>query len=697
MRNSAKIHCKCCGLAACLVIFTACSQYEMLLKKARSITSDEETYTPAPGNEATRYFSRTVQDLDTNMVAVNEALGVTLNEKAKLNLYRQGFLSLTELDETPEVSEEASQVLKKVRQAKKELNSEAYLEDDPSLLMPEAVGALKDMDRSFLRSDQVTMRAGYLNFTISNLDKMPVRDQGSRGTCASFAAIGQIEGLILKSYTGINSIDLSEQRFYYMSKPANWATGGDVAKGGSDPGTGFAKSYPSIIGTEPEGQWTNGSLNKKPEDTPTGSDAYNIPLESECPYVAELKSNDLQTPQATGCKGMGVARVDSFVAWMYNQSTRPITAQQLYDQLVTTDAPVVVMTKLSSNWEANDGMITKADADAVGDGASSHSAGHAYLIVGARQLNETEFPGEGGLCFVIKNSWGKGWGINGYSCMTLAWFNEWRFDSGFPQAYSVSLDTTKVSAAIAKEKIKPTAAAEPDDQTKVLPERRVKQRGTLTFLTASEDPGYDLDDFELGAVLNDQDEYSKILYHIDGNIFYLRGLLDGGEKQTHETRFDYTDGVLSSTFDGKGSVNLGKWDAEKKILTLCAQEYAEVCDFHYLPDSNELLVGLTEEEFEREDSQAPFTWRSLNLIVKNLEVSFPQFLPTKLDARFSKDNKATNPLRFNIEPFSGAIIFQKQKVGNYFSGAFCTGDYAKVCRLVKTSEQFLVLFKSDKN
>src|SRR5207248_2550538 len=96
------------------------------------------------------------------------------------------------------------------------------------------------------------------------------------------------------------------------------------------------------------------------------------------------------------------------------------SANDILNFLKKYDLPVPVGTTLSKNWMDNDGMITYAKSQEPGFGP--HAGGHAYLVVGARKLDEAKYPNEGGLCFVIKNSWGTGWGQQGYSCMTLAWF-----------------------------------------------------------------------------------------------------------------------------------------------------------------------------------------------------------------------------------------------------------------------------------
>jgi hypothetical protein len=169
---------------------------------------------------------------------------------------------------------------------------------------------------------------------------MPVRDQGRRGTCAAFAGVGLIEALIIQQ-SGANlpfkELDLSEQRFYYLSKPESWSNGGSLSQQGSDSGTGFMSS--------------SGEISDYPGPSDTGSSQYNITLESDCRYVPQPTSNDVQTPLPDGCKAKGVVRVSKFTAWggARGSKNNVETAQQIYEELRKNKA-VVVYTKLSSNW-----------------------------------------------------------------------------------------------------------------------------------------------------------------------------------------------------------------------------------------------------------------------------------------------------------------------------------------------------------
>lgn len=128
-------------------------------------------------------------------------------------------------------------------------------------------------------------------------------------------------------------------------------------------------------------------------------------------------------------------------------------------------------------------------------------------MVGARKLDEAQYPDEGGMCFIIKNSWGKGWGINGFSCMTLAYFNAWRFEDGFPRVKDVEIDTNRISEAKTKVTTKPDNLVEPKDETKKnSAQKHGKKRGSITFLVEQNNLKLTSNTMELGFLLADNNQ-----------------------------------------------------------------------------------------------------------------------------------------------------------------------------------------------
>ncbi len=219
---------------------------------------------------------------------------------------------------------------------------------------------------------------------VPGLERLPVRDQVRRGTCAAFAAVGALEQLALHpsaegSNPALPTLDLSEQRMYWLNKPECQSDG---CPGGKE-GSWYGKGLSALTA----GAW--------------------LPFESACPYVGFVASTDTHHPQGPGCAGDQV-RVAELGEWC--------GIRGLLEQLDAGYA-VPFASRLSNNWENNDGFISAADMAGLGE--SSHAIGHAYLVVGYQLL--PNHPEEGGICLWVRNSWGGGWGNGGYACMTLEW------------------------------------------------------------------------------------------------------------------------------------------------------------------------------------------------------------------------------------------------------------------------------------
>lgn len=547
------------------------------------------------------------------------------------------------------------------------------------------------------------------SFTIPALDRMPVRDQGRRGTCASFAGIGLIEALIIQASSAnlpFKEVDLSEQRFYFLSKPESWATGGSLSEQGSDSGTGFATS--------------NGKLSGFPVPSDTSGSTYNIPLEVDCPYNKNTGANDLQTPLKDTCKSKGLVRVSKFTSYAGSQGTaNPIQfAQSIYNELRSNKA-VVVYTRLSSNWERNDGIITYADAGSPG--GTGHADGHAYLVVGARKLDESKFPGEGGMCFIIRNSWGTGWGAKGLSCMTLKWFNNWRFDTEFPTVDEVQLvDGAKNLITISSNR--PSNLPEPDPSTKGNRSggRIAKRKGTvvLNFAPGGSPwmPGQyttdtmrevnlttmTADDMKFGKLVVDNDQSYKMLYLATDSTLVIRGIMSGDATQSHNLELKRSGANVIATFDSKGDVVVGEFtevagtDGSAAVAVICGEKFASICDLNYVQESNELVLGLSEIEAKRETPAPPYNWQSVQLAGYGIEMSRPEQAVSKFDVRLIQNNKKTNPQRMKLNPKSGDISHQGNIVGNLTQGSLCSGAFASACRVVMSNDKFDIFSKSGK-
>jgi len=183
-----------------------------------------------------------------------------------------------------------------------------------------------------------------------------VRNQGSCGDCWAFAATAGLESYVLLHGTYSSSLDLSEQVVLSCSNSGS-------CNGGSPAGAAVF-----ITGT-------------------------GVPPESYYPYTATSGS----------CANAGSGwqnATDSIVSWQYVTAASPNLG--ILKDAVYTYGPVVTT------------MAVYADFDAYKSGVYHHVTGgyegaHAVLIVG--YSDNTAYPGGG--YFIVKNSWGTGWGEPG--------------------------------------------------------------------------------------------------------------------------------------------------------------------------------------------------------------------------------------------------------------------------------------------
>jgi hypothetical protein len=685
-----------------VVLFHSCGDAQMLFEKLTGKRDGEnlDEYNPVPGNPASDHLSKSFSDESTGVSSQVAAMNLAIEDEGRTNLIAQGLMldgSQSELS----ASDETFDVLAGSEKKKRSLNPDGYQK------LTNAAFKKMGLVTTDYTSDTVNW-GSYTDtsFTIPALDQMPVRDQGRRGTCASFAGVGLIEALIIQANAAslpFKEIDLSEQRFYFLSKPDSWSSGGNINEQGSDSGDGFTRS--------------NGQVSGAPAPTDTGGVAYNIPLEVNCPYNKALGANDLQTPLSEGCKTKGVVKITRFTAAAGTQgaANRISRAQSIYNELRSNKA-VIVYTRLSSNWEKNDGFISYKGAGAPG--GTGHADGHAYLVVGARKIDEGSFPGEGGMCFIIRNSWGTGWGAKGLSCMSLKWFNHWRFDTEFPTVDEVQLiDDAKNVITVASQR--PAGLPEPDGATRQNRRGgdRVRRRGTVVISFAGQtspwmpqDYGEDAlttldlanltaDDMKFGKLVTDNDQTYKILYAATDTSLVLRGILSGDATQTHSLELTRSGNTLLSNFTGRGAIVVGEIssisgsDGSAAVVTLCGKKYASICDLNYVQESNELVIGLSEIEAKRETPVPPYNWQTVKLAGYGVQMNKPEQSLTKIDLRLLKNDTPTDPLRLKVDPKSGDISHQSNTIGNLAQGALCSGGFSSKCRVVSTGKRFEIFSK----
>jgi hypothetical protein len=228
----------------------------------------------------------------------------------------------------------------------------------------------------------------------------PVRDQKDRPTCSAFAGVRVMEIILAQ-----NKIerDLSEQYFYWASKPS-------------------CQSSPCAE----KGSWIVHGLNHSRDQR-----SVDIPTETNCTYKEEpLPQNETQLPMTPGCR-QGVTKVEQY---------EPVKTLSDVIARLKQDVPVIISAKLTPNFYLNKGLITLADENKGRDQMDGHSLGHAFIAVGVIELPEKIQRAEGRYCLVVTNSWGKGWGAGGYSCITENWMLKNRSQNSFVAVTKIGIN-----------------------------------------------------------------------------------------------------------------------------------------------------------------------------------------------------------------------------------------------------------------
>ncbi|WP_317930298.1 C1 family peptidase [Halioxenophilus sp. WMMB6] len=235
------------------------------------------------------------------------------------------------------------------------------------------------------------LKPGDLHFIPYSLDN-PIRDQKRRGTCAAFAGIRAIESILNQNdEIRRQKFDLSEQHFYWISKPDCNTTA--CTKNSNSEGSNFDLGfYRSTI-----------------DNTESA-----IRLESSCPYIPYKNDNNFTYTPLTSClKYKGFFRA--------KQVFRNLTVDRVIDELAN-NRPVAAGIYLPKSFYTAGGLLQLEDPDSKLKGTDQHAGGHAILFVGFIKLPEKFWSAEGDYCLITANSWGVGWGVGGHTCITKKWF-----------------------------------------------------------------------------------------------------------------------------------------------------------------------------------------------------------------------------------------------------------------------------------
>ena len=236
-----------------------------------------------------------------------------------------------------------------------------------------ALTKITDTQKTSLKKNNTPVSKVILNpykIVYKSMD-VPIKSQGRRPTCSAFAGVRMLE--ILLAQRG-SLVDLSEQHFYWMSKPS---------------------CQKNKCGRR--GAWVTMGFYQSKKNEYAG-----IATESSCPYgEKQINGNETQLPLSRSCLTSGKTRVANY---------RRFENLDEVVSLIDADIPVAVATGLSSNFYEDHGFIPQKTANEGKKKMDSHAKGHALVIMGYMKLPRKVHSTEGKVCFLVANSWGEGWG-----------------------------------------------------------------------------------------------------------------------------------------------------------------------------------------------------------------------------------------------------------------------------------------------
>ena len=553
------------------------------------------------------------------------------------------------------ISEEAGDLLRSSARRRNNLDPEAFQLLPPEELVVQGEGKA-GINLGVMVWDTPDLASMPAEYTIPRAGSIPMRNQQNRGTCAAFAGMAGLEYAILRDYPEVATIDFSEQKFYYNSKPECQATGCGASQGGSAYYTGF---YESMYGGD-----------------------FDIPLEVDCAYNGQQTSNELQTPLASGCF-QGAAQIVEF------QTLNSIS--EIVDALDDGYA-VTWASPLSENWMYpnrynQNGLITYADAGSQGDGR--HAGGHAYTIVGYRKL--PSMPGEGGMCFIVKNSWGAGWGVNGFGCMTTKWMQAWAYENYAPAAIVTSYNV--------RSGILPDASVDPNDEPwDNLPDYDDPDDETI-------DRGRD-DNVVIPDAVDDDSRawttarlrgpdgrwYRAVMAEGTGTLA-VRGRLRNTGRETGTLEIRRSGDVLSYNGEQVGTVSGNE-------ITLCTGAWDPVCGLRFNASQNELYIEFLYPEYRqvRAEQLSGGQWTDLSLGSGGLSFEFyrpskvKDFFTSPVYIRANSSEASSDPIRLAIGK-GLSIRAMGRTIGSLKPGemGLCSGAYRSQCSLYNADGKLLFM------
>ncbi len=261
-----------------------------------------------------------------------------------------------------------------------------------------------------------SMNAGDF-YVIPNAMDIDIRDQKERGTGIAFTGIRAIETVLGQHQRfSPKELDLSEQHFYWLSKP-------DCVDAPCN----------QIEHTE-SAYFDTGFLNS----LKMKSTGY-IRQELYCPYSPKLNKNNLtHSPLSQQCMN---ERGALFEVTEINQH---LSFNEIISEL-TQNKPIAAGFTLTDSYVETNGVVRQNDAINQTTHARTFARGHAMLLVGFIKLPDTMHAKEGRYCAIAANSWGQGYGVGGFACLTEAWMQANRFTLKSDPTKSLMTSVSKVT------------------------------------------------------------------------------------------------------------------------------------------------------------------------------------------------------------------------------------------------------------